>query len=155
MEAEFGDGLGELVQVGQKRLRELHGERDRIEREIGAVTRKLRVWESARDSIRGGEGPGLRLVATDARTKRELVLAFLNEHPDTEFKLVEIRRALQDRGWLANDKKAIHALEVAVLGMAERAEIHRNRARKGFYRLRSPAEPTEDDTTDESIGVQT
>ena len=73
----------------------------------------------------------------EAATKREAVLAFLSEAPDLELKLVEIRRALIGRGWLTHGPGSIHALEVAVAGMAERGEIQG--VRKGHYRLRTEA----------------
>jgi hypothetical protein len=134
------DGLEELVVAGRRRLAALEARREELEREIAAQTRQLRTWEAAQRSLRPPIRPTLLSVAPDTGipTKREAVLAYLTEAPDSVFKLVDIRRALVERAWMNNDKSSIHALEVAVIEMAERGELRR--VRKGYYKLGSLSE---------------
>ena len=134
LEAQVGDGLGQLIAATQRTLAELERRRQEIDAEIAAHGRKLRTWQNVRGSLGYDKGRQLRLVRDAPPTKREAVLGFLSDYPEGDFKLVEIRRALIERGWMTGEKNDIHALEVAVIGMAERGEIHR--IRKGIYTLR-------------------
>jgi hypothetical protein len=135
LEAQVGDGLGSLIAATETELAALQGRREEIEREISEYARKLRMYRGLRQSLDGTDTSHLRLVTKEAPpTKREAVLAFMTEHSQGHFKLVEIRQGLLDSGWMTNDKRSIHALEVAVIGMARRGEIHR--VQKGTYSLR-------------------
>jgi hypothetical protein len=132
LEAHADDALGQLIEAGRRRLSDLQLKRDELDREIASEGSRLRAWEHARRSLTDSPVP-LRVVPGQQPTKREAALAFLAEHPDSEFKLIEIRRALIERGAMTNDQA--HALEVAVREMEARGEIRR--VRKGIYTLRS------------------
>jgi hypothetical protein len=133
LEARIGDGLAELITAAERELAELHRQRGKLDEQIASYGRKLRTWESVRGSL-GTKPRRLQVVADNEPTKREAVLAYLAEQPEAAFRLVEIRKGLIARGWMTSERRAIHALEVAVSGMADRGEIHR--VRKGIYRLR-------------------
>lgn len=146
LEDQADDALGQLIAAGRERLQALQRQRDTVEDLIAAESRKLRAWQQARDSIKNPTPP-LRAVPGHLPTKREAVLALLGAHPDSDFRLIEIRRALIERGEMTNDQA--HALEVAVRDMEGRGEIRR--VRRGIYTLRPRSE---DPRTDGSIGVQ-
>lgn len=78
--------------------------------------------------------------------KRLAVLRLLAETPGRAWRLAEVRQALIERGWLEDSDRASHALQVTLLGMAQRGEL--NKPRTGFYRI-----PT--DETAEQIGMPT
>jgi hypothetical protein len=131
LEAQANDALAQLIEAGRRRLASLQSERDELDRQIAIEGRKVQAWEHARRSL-AYPPPPLRVVAGQMPTKREAVLSFLAENPDSEFKLVEIRRGLIERGAMTNEQA--HALEVAVRDMESRGEIRR--VRKGIYTLR-------------------
>jgi hypothetical protein len=128
LEAQVDDGLGQLIQAARGELAALERQREDLEKEIAAQARRLRAWETARRTL-GRQPAQLRAVDSEPPTKREAVLALLSQFPSDEFKLIEIRRALIERGWMTHAQA--HALEVAVIEMARRGEIHR--VRKGYY----------------------
>lgn len=138
LEAQADDALGQLIDGARARLTGLQEDRDRLDSLIAAESRKIRAWEQARVSITD-QGPPLRIVPGQLPTKREAVLELLGEYPDSDFKLIEIRRALIDRGLMTNSQA--HALEVAVREMERRGEIRR--VRKGIYTLRPRTEDFE------------
>ena len=67
------------------------------------------------------------------KARREAVLALLGEKPDHAWKLAEMRAAMVQRGWLAADDSAAHALGVVVSKMARSGEIARPQT--GYYQL--------------------
>lgn len=105
--------------------------REELDRKIAVHERRLRAWEGAKRSL-DGRAAAPRILGVVPPTKREAVLALLAETPDGRFKLIEIRTALIQRGWM-NAGQA-HALEVAVTDMERRKEIRR--VRRGVYTLR-------------------
>jgi hypothetical protein len=126
------DGLVRLIEAGRAELAELERRRSAIEVEIASRMRSLKAWESAQRSL-APRTQSLHLTSSAQHpTKREAVLALLSES-SSEIKLADIRRALIERGWMSDDRKSIHALEVAAIAMAERGELRR--PRKGFYAL--------------------
>jgi hypothetical protein len=131
LEAQADEALGQLIDAGRRRLVALQRKREELDRQIALEGRRVQAWEQARRSL-DDPPPPLRVVLGRLPTKREAVLAFLAEYPDSEFKLVEIRRALIERGAMTNEQT--HALEVAVRDMEARDEIRR--VRKGIYTLR-------------------
>jgi hypothetical protein len=137
LESFVDDGLSKLISAGRADLVDLERRRAGIDREISALARRLRTWESAQRSLVGRTGH-LRLASDQLPTKREAVLALLGESPESEMKLVEIRHALISRGWMTEDHSSSHALEVAVIGMAKRGELRR--VRKGYYVLSGSTE---------------
>ena len=147
LEAEVDHGLGALIVAAKAELSELERQRSQLDEKIAAHTRRIRTWETTQRTLRQ-QPPRLRALESAPATKRDAVLAFLADYPDDEFKLIDIRRALIERGWMTNAQS--HALEVAVVGMAQRGEIQR--VRKGIYTLRPRI--VEAAWTDESIGVQ-
>lgn len=142
LETRVEDGLGTLIDAARREVEELHRQREQLDREITDKVRKLRAWEYARDSLTRPRAGSLVAVPDELPTKREAVLAFLGEHPDEDFKLIQIRRGLIARGWMAGDAASIHALEVAVRTMEQRGELRR--PRKGIYTMRPRAEEPPD-----------
>jgi hypothetical protein len=131
LEAQADEALGRLIDAGRRRLVALQRKREELDRKIAVEGRRVQAWEQARRSL-DDPPPPLRVVPGQLPTKREAVLSFLAEHPDSAFKLIEIRRALIERGAMTNQQA--HALEVAVRDMEARGEIRR--VGKGIYTLR-------------------
>jgi hypothetical protein len=137
LETEVGERLESLIEAAKLQLAELERDRTQLDRRIDTTLRRLRAWEAAYRSLgRGSVPPSVGLVP---HTKREAALLFLAERPNEELRLVDIRRALIDRGWMTNAQA--HALEVAVTEMAARGEIAR--VRKGVYSLQAAGAPAE------------
>ncbi len=131
LETEVDERLESLIEAAKRQVAELERDRTQLDRRIDTTLRRLRAWETAHRTL--GRGSASSLVARVPHTKREAALLFLAEHPHEELRLVEIRRALIERGWMT-DAQA-HALEVAITGMAARGEIAR--LRKGVYSLQA------------------
>jgi hypothetical protein len=79
--------------------------------------------------------------------KRLAVLKLLSESPGRTWRLADIRNTLIERGWLDDNDRARHALQVALLGMAKRGELEKPRT--GFYRLATDETASVDTETDE------
>lgn len=131
LETEVEERLESLIEAAKRQLAELERDRTQLDRRIDTTLRRLRAWEAAHRTL--GRGSTLPTVARVPHTKREAALLLLAERPHEELRLVEIRRALIERGWMTNTQA--HALEVAVTGMAARGEIAR--VRKGVYSLQA------------------
>ena len=131
LETEVGERLESLIEAAKFQLAELERDRTQLDGRIDTTLRRLRAWEAAYRTL--GQGSGLPSVTCVPHTKREAALLLLAERPDQELRLVEIRRALIERGWMTNAQA--HALEVAVAEMAARGEIAR--VRKGVYSLQA------------------
>ena len=66
-------------------------------------------------------------------SKPAAVVALLREHRGRALRLIEIRNALIERGFMGTEKREVHALEVAVRALEARGAIER--IRRGMYRL--------------------
>jgi len=131
LETEVGERLESLIEAAKFQLAELERDRTQLDGRIDTTVCRLRAWEAAHRTL--GQGSALPSVTRVPHTKREAALLLLAERPDQELRLVEIRRALIERGWMTNAQA--HALEVAVAEMAARGEI--TRVRKGVYSLQA------------------
>jgi hypothetical protein len=130
LEAQVDDQLGDLLAAARDALKQLLKTREELDRKIAVHQRRLLSWEAAKRSLEGRAGAP-RVLGVVPPTKREAVLALLAETPDAKFKLIEIRTALIQRGWMKDGQA--HALEVAVTDMERRKEIRR--VRRGIYTL--------------------
>lgn len=140
LEAEVGDRLRELIERTDVEIDRLKRTRTAIEKKIKFQTRKRQLWavtlqalapESAAEE--GVGGFGLRPVPDGQPTKPRAVLAFLSEHPRRAFRLIEIRHALIARGWINDDQRSAHALEVAVRALHTRGQVER--PQRGIYQI--------------------
>ncbi|HVM57067.1 MAG TPA: hypothetical protein VMT74_06360 [Gaiellaceae bacterium] len=118
------------LELLEDELRELERRRMELEVRIDVLRRHVSLLGAARDLASGltVHGPAL--------SKRDAVLRVLSDAPSEGMRLAEIRRALVQRGWLTGDRRATHALEVAVATMAQRGELRR--IRRGLYELPRP-----------------
>jgi hypothetical protein len=131
LETEVDERLTSLIEAAKRQLADLERDRTQLDRRIDTTLRQLRAGQTALRALgRGSASPSVALVP---HTKRDAVLLFLAEHPFEELRLVEIRRALIERGWMT--AAHVHALEVAITGMAARGEVAR--VRKGVYSLQA------------------
>ena len=87
-----------------------------------AVLQRLTSHETAGVAVREG-----------LPSKPAAVVALLREHRGRALRLIEIRNALIERGFMGTEKREVHALEVAVRALEARGAIER--IRRGMYRL--------------------
>ena len=66
----------------------------RVEVRIRTLTRQLAFWDSARRAARGETTARLGVSEPVMPPKRDATLYVLNENPEREFRLVEIREEL-------------------------------------------------------------
>lgn len=109
-------------------LRALEEQRLELAARIEILKRHVGLLHAVRSLASGTPSAGV-----PAPPKRDAVLRVLADAPGSAMRLAEIREALIDRGWLGNDRRATHALEVAVATMAQRGEVLR--IRRGLYQL--------------------
>lgn len=83
--------------------------------------------------------------------KRFAVFRLLGEDALKEWKLADLREELIRRGWLADDDKARHALQMLMLNMAKRGEI--DKPRTGVYRAMVKVEDKSDEERAEEVGA--
>jgi hypothetical protein len=139
LEAQVEDRLSALIEHTGAEIEQLKRTRVAVEKKIRLLARRRQLYEATLHALspHSDEHTGewaLRLVPDQLPTKPRAVLAFLSEHPDQDFRLIEIRHALIARGWMGDDKQSAHALEVAVRMLQTRGEIER--PRRGVYRIR-------------------
>ncbi|MFL5916077.1 MAG: hypothetical protein ACJ752_10645 [Gaiellaceae bacterium] len=140
----------------QERLGELIDQRRKLDSEIRFLQNQLiRYRQYLQDLAEPGNevtapqtGPSQLAIAASGNTavhvgatgaaqpeyppKRVAVHRLLAENAFKEWKLGELREELIRRGWLADDERARHALQMLMLNMAKRGEI--DKPRTGVYR---------------------
>ncbi len=125
----------ELAEQLRGALEELDRERAHLDEVANDLRRKLALVQEARRTLSdthgtNGKGP--------IHSKREAVLALLGEDPEREFRLAEVRAELVARGWLSDNSKAAHALQMMLTTLHKEGRVARPRF--GFYKLASPEE---------------
>jgi hypothetical protein len=146
LEAEVEGRLSTLIERTDAEIEQLKRTRSVIDNKITLLVRKRKLWEATVNALsaRAEDGTAddawrLRLVTGEQPAKPRAVVAFLSEHPDRAFRLIEIRHALIARGWMDEGQRSAHALEVAVRTLQARGEIER--PRRGVYRIAAPSLP--------------
>jgi hypothetical protein len=139
-----------------KRLTALLLQRRELDVEIrflqAQLMRHRQYLEDLRPGAAGRERPTPASDASGAQPKtqtppkRLAALRLLSEAPGRAWRLAEIRQALIDRGWLEDNDRARHALQVTLLAMAKRGELQKPRT--GFYQM--PTDVAKPERTDES-----
>jgi len=113
-----------------RELETLERERLRLDARIALLKRHVGLLSAVRAFANGSAAP------LPVPSKRDAILRVLAENPTSALKLSEIREELVRRGWLAGDRRSVHALEVAITSMARRGDLRR--VRRGLYELAPP-----------------
>jgi hypothetical protein len=141
----------------ERRLSLLLTQRRKLDVEIRFIQTQLMRHRQYLEDLSPGSTTAIAeaIPRTSARSrsqyppKRMAVLRFLSETPGRAWRLADLKTGLIGRGWLEDNDRARHALQVTVLGMAKRGELEKPRT--GYYSLAtdrsaSGATGTDDET---------